>query len=413
MVVAFLNYLFYPVLGRLMAPADFGDVQALISLIAQSAILFGAFSVVAVNITTNTENPLERDAIISELQKIAFWIIGVAFVILLISISELKTFFNFSSVFPLIGLAVILPISAVTTFRNAYLQGVGRFTQLSISGVISSLGRLVLSAGLILLGLKVFGATLGIVFANVFVLVYLFYQTKDSLHLSARTNVHILEKGSVSKELKYGVLVFFATSLVTLYYTSDVLIVKHYFSAVDAGLYSGISAIAKILFFAIGPSSAVLLSSIKLKQTFSENALALKKAFFISFVVGGVGIFTFYTFYGMIVKLMIGGKYVSFAHFLPQAGLVMLLTAIVNIFIFYFLALRRFFLVGVSIIGIILMGFIALQNHLTITAILNNLLIVLSVIIVFLATIYAKDYFNHRSGIQRGKEYPTPEGGTF
>ncbi|MBP6931477.1 MAG: hypothetical protein KBB62_02010, partial [Candidatus Pacebacteria bacterium] len=41
MVVAFLNYVFHPLLGRLLSPSDFGDIQALISLIAQSAIVFG------------------------------------------------------------------------------------------------------------------------------------------------------------------------------------------------------------------------------------------------------------------------------------------------------------------------------------------------------------------------------------
>jgi len=49
MVVAFLNYIFHPLLGRLMDPASFGDIQALFSLITQAGILFGAFSVVAVN----------------------------------------------------------------------------------------------------------------------------------------------------------------------------------------------------------------------------------------------------------------------------------------------------------------------------------------------------------------------------
>ncbi len=395
MVVAFLNYAFHPVLGRLLSPADFGDVQALISLITQSSIIFGAFSVVAVNITTNTENPHERDAIISELQKISFWIIGITFVFLLLSISELKSFFNFGTIYPLVGLAIILPISAIATFRNAYLQGSGRFKHLSLSGVVSSLGRLVLAVSGIILGMGVFGATLGIVLANVAVLIYLFYQTKDSLHLSTKTNVHTLEKGSVVKELIYGVLVFFATSLVTIYYTSDVLIIKHYFSSVDAGLYSGISAIAKILFFVIGPSSAVLLSSVKIRQSFVENALALKKSLIISLFVGGLGICTFYLFSDIIIKLMIGSKYASFAHFLPKAGLVMLLTAIVNIFIFYFLALRRFFLIAVSLFGMFFMGFILLRVHTSIDSILNNLILSLSIILTTLTITYAKDYFNH------------------
>ena len=399
MVVAFLNYMFYPVLGRLLSPADFGDIQALISLITQSSIIFGAFSMIVVNVTINTENPHERDAIITELQKITFWIIGIAFIFLLLSISELKYFFNFSSVFPLVGLAIILPISSLTTFRNAYLQGSGFFMQLSISGVISSFGRLVFAIIFILFGFGVLGATFGIIFANLTVFIYLYYQTKGSLHLNTKANLHTLESGSIKRELKYGVLIFFTTSLVTIFYTSDILIVKHYFNSVDAGLYSGISAIAKILFFAIGPSSAVLLSSVKIKHSFAENTSALKKSFLVSFLVGVCGIFMFYTFSDTIISLMIGGKYASFAHFLPKAGLVMLLTAIVNIFIFYFLALRRFFLIGISLVGMVFMGFILFQGHTSIDAILNNLVISLVVIIITLTFTYAKDYFHNSTSL--------------
>jgi O-antigen/teichoic acid export membrane protein len=397
MVVAFLNYAFHPILGRLLSPEDFGDIQALIALIAQLAIIFGVFSVIAVNVTANTENPHERDSIIFELQKITFWIIGIVFLFLLLSISELRSFFNFSTTYPLIGLALILPISAITTFRNALLQGSGRFKHLSVAGIISSLGRLVFAVVGILLGMGVLGATLGIVLANVAVLIYLFRQTRDSFHLNTKTNVRVLEKGSVVRELIYGILVFFTTSLVTIYYTSDVLIVKHYFNSVDAGLYSGISAIAKMLFFVIGPSSAVLLSSVRMKHSYIKNNSALKKSLFTSLLIGGLGLFTFYLFSDIIVKLMIGIKYTPFAHFLPKAGLVMFLTAIVNIFFFYFLALRRFFLIAVSLFGMFFMGFILLQDHANIDSILNNLILSLTIILITLTVAHAKDYFNHSS----------------
>ena len=399
MVVAFLNYIFYPILGRLLSPADFGDLQALVSLIAQSAIILGALSIVAVNIVANTENPDERDAILTELQKTTFWIVGIVFVLFLLTVSKLKSFFNFSSIYPLLGLAIILFISALTTFRNAYLQGSCHFTRLSVSGVISALGRLVFAVVFIFLGLGVFGVIFGIILSNIAVLVYLYYQTKDSLHLNAKTNLHILEKGSIKKELKYGVLVFFATTLVTFFYTSDILIVKHYFNSVDAGLYGGISAIAKILFFAVGPTSAILFSSVKLKQTFLENASALKKSFLISFIVGGAGLLIFYMFGDTIISLMIGSKYASFAHYLPKAGLMMLLSAIVNIFIYYFLALRRFFLIAVSVVGMSFLWFILFQGHTSIDAVLNSLIISLIIITITLTIAYAKDYFDYRSRI--------------
>jgi O-antigen/teichoic acid export membrane protein len=399
MVAAFLNYIFHPMLGRLLSPTEFGDIQALLSLVAQSAIIFGAFSIIAVNITTNTSDLTLRDAIITELQKIAFWFVGAVFVFLLFSVSFLKSFFNFSSIYSVIALAVILPISSLTTFRNAHLQGTGKFKELSVSGVISSISRLVLSVGLVLLGFGAGGAITGIVVANIVVLVYLFYKTRNSFKLDFKASIHELEKGSVRSELVYGLLILFATSLVTLYYTSDVLIIKHYYNASEAGLYSGISAIAKILFFAIGPTSAVLLSSVKIKNTFNENSKVLMKSVLISLALGLAGLLGFYFMKDLVIRIMIGERYLAFAHYLPKAGLVMLLSAFTNIFIFYFLALRRFFLIPVSIIGISVLYSIYFFNHSSIDSVLNGLSLSLMFVLLLLVSMYAKDYFSSSSNI--------------
>jgi len=399
MVVAFLNYLFYPILGRLLNPTDFGDIQALISLINQSAVIFGAFSIVTVNLTANVENPQERDAIISELQKVALWVIGVVFLILLFSIFKIKSFFNFSSIYPLVGLAVILSISAITIFKSAYLQGSGQFINLSVSEIISSSGRLVFSTGFILLGLNVLGATFGIILANMLVLIYLIYITRDSFHLNIKVDRRVLRKGSIVKELKYGILVFFVTGLVAVFYTSDVLIVKHYLNPLDAGLYSGVSAIAKILFFAISPISAVLLASVKLKQSFEENSSILAKSFLIALVIGSIGILFFYKFDKQIVNLMVGSKYVSFANFLPIAGFLMFCSALTSVFVSYFLALRRFFLVLISLFGAFSVGFVLFFGHVTINAILMYLIVSLLVILILLTIVYAKDYIYHNTSL--------------
>ncbi len=398
-MVAFLNYIFHPVLGRILSPAEFGDVQAFISLLTQAGILFGAFSVVTVNLTTNTENPRERNAIILELQKIAIWIVIFIFIVLIVSVFKLKSFFNFSSVYPLIGLAVTLPISAINIFRNAYLQGSSRFAELSFSGVISSLGRLVFAVILILIGWGTFGATLGIILANIAVMFFLLAKTHNSLNLHDKTNIHVLEKGSIIKELKYGLLVLFATGLVIIFYTIDVLIVKRYFGAEEAGLYSGISAIAKIMFFVIGPSAAVLLSSVKVKNSFGENSLILKKSIFIGVFIGAVGLLAFSIFHDILIQVMIGGKYVTFAYLLPKIGWVMFLSATMNIFVYYFLALRRFFLIFISLFGVVAVFFIMFGDHASIEQIISNLSVVLVIINLSFILVYAKDYFRNHSSI--------------
>ncbi len=399
MIVAFLNYIFHPLLGRILSPSDFGDIQALISLIAQSSVILGAFSVIVVNVTANIDNENERNAIISELQKISFYLIGFIFIILLLSISFIKNYFNFETFYPLFGLALILPISAMASFRSSFLQGKGDFYGLSIAQIISSSGRLVLSLLFVYLGFKVFGATLGIVLTNLLSLIYLYFKTKDNLILNRKVNIHVLEKGSISKELIYGILVFFSTILITIFYTSDVLIIKHYFDSNTAGLYSGISAIAKILFFAIGPTSAVLLSSIKLKNSFKENSKNLSKSLIISLIIGILGMFTFYMFNDMVVGIMIGDNYIQYANYLPKIGLLMFLTAIANIFIYYYLALRRFFLILISIVGGISIISILLAEHSNIQNVLNSLTVSVSIIIILLVFTYAKDYINSNTRI--------------
>jgi O-antigen/teichoic acid export membrane protein len=397
--VAFLNYLFYPMLGRLLPPAQFGDIQALVSMMAQTGIIFGALSVVVVNITANTESEGERNAIIAELRKISLYIMGASALLLLLISGKIESFLNFSSIYPVIALAVLLVLSALSTFRSAFLQGKGRFGELSVNGVISAGGRLGFAVLFITLGFATLGATLGIVLSQIVALYYLVFRTRGALDVHSTADIHVLEAGRVRGELLYGLLVLCATGLVTFLYTSDILIVKHYFDADTAGVYSGVSSIAKILFFLLGPTAGVLLSAVKIKNSKRENDIVLFKSLAISALIGGAGLCTFYVFHDMIIKLMIGAKYLSLAHVLPKAGLVMLLSAIINIFVYYFLALRQKSLIAVSIIGALSLVVCFAITHETIDAVLNNLIITISILITLLVALYAKDHFTRRTGI--------------
>jgi len=396
MVVAVLNYAFHPVLGRLLDPADFGDVQALISLITQVGVIFGAFSIVVVNITTNFEDEQKRDAIIMELQRISFIIVVIIGAVILLGITELKTFFNFSSVYPFIGLALMLPLFALTLFRSAYLQGSGRFSELSLSGVIGAGTKLIFASLFVVIGLGSLGATLGLLFASATMYLYLYTRTNKDINLSRRTSHVELSRGSIATEIKYGFLVLFATSLTTMFFTLDVLVVKHYFDPVEAGLYTGISAIAKILYFIVGPVAGVLLSSIKLKNSFHENTIILAKSLGISVFIGGSGLLLFYQFYDIVTSILIGQKYLVLSHLLPKAGLVMFLAALTNVLVFYFLALRRFSLILVANAGVAIVVLLMTRSHSSIDSILNDMLFGLVITIILLVIMYAKDYFSSR-----------------
>ena len=399
MIVAVLNYLFYPILGRLLSPSEFGDIQVLISLITQAGIIFGSFSLISVNITTNTENPHERNAILSELRKICYYIVLAIVLFVLVYFTKIKSFLNLNTIYPIVGLIIILLLSSTATFRSAFLNGSKKFAELSINGIISSGGRLVFAVILILAGLGPLGVIIGIVLSQIATLIFLHFRTKDSLHLNTKANLHVLEKGSIRKEIIYGILILFSTGLVTFIYTSDILIIKHFFNAHDAGVYSGISAIGKIIYFLLAPVTAVLMASVKIKNTVKENAVILLKSIFISLILGLSVLLAFYIFNGIVVKVLLGQNYMSYSYILPKVGVVMFLSSIVNVFVYYFLALRRFFLIGISCIGILTLGTLLMFYHGSINAVLNSLIVSLLVIIFLFFIFYVKNYFNRNTSI--------------
>jgi hypothetical protein len=53
LLVAFLNYLYYPIMGRIMSVEEFGEVQTIFSLVFLSGVILTVFRMIVLNITTN------------------------------------------------------------------------------------------------------------------------------------------------------------------------------------------------------------------------------------------------------------------------------------------------------------------------------------------------------------------------
>ncbi|MEA3449358.1 MAG: oligosaccharide flippase family protein [Patescibacteria group bacterium] len=395
MIVAVLNYLYHPILGRMMAVDDFGEVQTLISLFTQLAIVAGIFSVTIVNIASNMKDETERSEIISELRNISIYITGGLFFLIVIFSRELESFLNFKSFYPFISLGVLLLLSTLIVFRQAYLQGNKRFKTVSLAQIIASGGKLFFGILFVYLGWKSFGAITALIIAQVFTLWFAFVKTKKDLKLKLGVKINLNEQ--VKKELKFGLLVFFATSCITFFYTADVVIIKHYFSPDKAGLYSGIATVARIIFFIAGPTAAVLLPSIKLKNGYKNNEKMLKKALlFVS--AAGLGVLLIFSlFYDMVIQLLIGSKYLELAPILPKLSILLFAVSVTNVIFYYFLALRRYFLIPISIISVFFTIILTYFRHGDFMTIINNFLFGIVIIYVLIIIFYAKTNLSHRS----------------
>ena len=388
MVVSVFNYLYHPILGRMMSVEEFGEVQTLISLFMQLGIIIGIFKIIVVNIVSNQECEEETSETISILKRIALYFALVMSATVIILSPWLESFFHFNSFYPFISLAIILIINVPITFREAILQGMHNFKTLSLTQIIVSSGRLIFAIALVYIGWSSFGAISAIILAQCLALLYLASKTK---HLLDFKKQKIKIDNRIKKELKYGVLILAATLSVTFLYTADIIIIKHYFPSDTAGIYSGMAVIARIIFFITGSVVGVLLPSIKIKDGNGENSRILRKALILIMGLGGAVLIVFSLFPEFAINLLISDRYLDYAHLFPRMCLILFLVSIINLLSHYLLALRNYCLAFVSVIGISAISIISIFRHETLIQIINNFLFGSAFILFLLILLYFKD----------------------
>lgn len=387
MVVAVFNYLYHPILGRMLSVEEFGEVQALISLFLQFTIIAGVFRIMIINIVSNSSDEEAQESV-SALYKVAIYLI-LSISLAIIALSPfLKNFFQFHSAYPFVILGVILFSGIPITFGEATLQGKHRFKEISISQSIASVGKLLFAIIFVAWGWSTSGAVFGIIVAQIFSILYLAGKTKDILKIEHK-NIQISEK--IKKNFKYALLVLIVSLTTSFLFSFDVLVVKHYFSSEIAGLYGGVSIIARIVYFVTASIVGVMLPSIKVKDLSGNNAKVLRRSMLLIVFIGGFALIFFTLFPELVIKSMLGERYLVYAGLLPLLSVTLFLVSIINLLLSYFLAIRNFKAANFSIIGIVMIVALSLLHHDSLLAVVqNSFMTSLTVIVIILLNLIKK-----------------------
>ncbi len=351
MSVAVLNYLYHPILSRIMAVDRFGEVQALFSLYTQVSVLLSVSGLVMLHLVANQN---EKRELFETLSSLMMYVMGACIGILLVATPYLTRAWHLETPWEVVVVALTLLVATLANPGRFFLQARRRFRELSTANIIVALGRLVCAAALVMLSFDALGAVGGLLIATTISFAYVLIKTRDGAalpHLRALTWDRM-----VRRELAYATLIFFATGFVTLLYTADVEIVKYLFPPDIAGYYSGIATVARIIFFATGSIASVLLPYITLAAPAHENKRYFLKACLFTGTLGGAGLIVMTLFPHLVITLLIGARYAPYASLLPVLALHTFTIAFINIFIFYFLALRTMIVIPLSIVGIVSIG---------------------------------------------------------
>jgi O-antigen/teichoic acid export membrane protein len=364
--VGVLNYAYYPVLGRLMNPAAFGEIQVLVSLFLQFTIFLNVLSLITVSITVNYSDSSKAHRMIFELEKLASYIALGLLILSIVGGGFLQQKLHFESQLPFVALALAMLVSIPLTFRSAYARGQKRFGIASMSQLIGAGTKIMLSAGLVVLGTGVTGAIGGIAFAQFLAFLYAArYAARLGFSRPSDTNYGTLpDLKLVLPELKYAGAVFIGLLAITMAMTIDVIVVKYFFDARTAGLYAGVATVARIIFFLATPISQVLMPMVKADQSNEKNYQLFKKSLLLTIVICGFVLLVCTVMPAFIMKVLMGVEYITYASLLPPLALAILLISIANLNFMFILALRQKMIMLIGIISFAMsLSFLLIWHH--------------------------------------------------
>lgn len=347
MVVNAGNYFYNLILGRLLGPKHFSDAAILITFLLVLSFIAMTFQLVTAKFAILFEND-----VITWFKKTMYkyaTIAGIGLGLLIILFAQqLQVFFNTttSEMFLIFGLGV--PIYFLMSINRGFYQGQDQLKRLSVTYQSEMLSRLTFTL-IILYFLNIqssIAISIGICISFFFGLIPLNIKS-----------LFIKDSSIITPEIKKPILHFF---LLTAFYeltqivinNSDILLVKHYFNALDAGLYASLALIGRMVYFIAWMFVMLLLPDVVRLKKEGKNTtpILFKYVIYISIIALSI-ISACYLFPELIVQLFFGDQYLPIAPLLWKYAIATSMFAIANIFAYYYLSLDKY--IPVIITGIL------------------------------------------------------------
>lgn len=397
------NYLFNLLMGRMLGPSEYGGLMALMAILAIASVPAGTLQTAATKFSSMFQAKNETGKINFLLKYLINKTILLAIfvgIILLSSSLFLDKFLHLESKIPLIILAASSIFVFLLPINRGILQGIQNFKGLSINLVSEPALKIILGFILVAVGLKLNGAILSFLFAGTLVYFLSFYFLKSILRSQPQP---FPTKHFWTYSLPTLVVLLLMNCLTFI----DLIVVKHYFPPNEAGLYSGLSTIAKIVLYFSSPFIASMFPKIsELYVKGEKHYFVLTQTLIIVTLLSTLVMSFFVLFPSFSIKLFFGNQYLSASPFLGELAIAMLILTLINVFVYYYLAIGQLKFIYVLIFFVALEIILINFYHHNFQEIINSLILSFGGLLfsLFLLYIYSKRKqiyyaFNHHSGL--------------
>lgn len=392
-IIAVFNYLYQVSMIRMLGPEDYGILGSLFAIIY--LVTFSTSPINMVVSKTIAEHHLKNKEKIkfiyyNTFKKIIFiGLIGLSIYIL--ASPFIASYMNINDLPGVILVGVIAYFSFIAVLLTGTLNGMQKFIWQNVSGLVATILKFSLAILFVWLGFKVNGALTAIIIGILISLYVSYIPIRRELRKIKQKRINL--KGMYY----YAIPVFISSVFFILIITIDQILVKHFFSSADAGIYAAAGIIAKIVWFGssflIGP---LFPKVVELKAKGKDPSILLTRSLIYISVLVVLGCMVLFIAPSFIVRILSGHLYDSAIPLVGLFGVSLGILSLLQIFMTYNLAVERFkfiylFAAGlvIEVIGIYL--FHSVLSEVVKMVLITNILLLIAMVLFNIKEIFGKD----------------------
>jgi len=376
------GFVFHAIAGRILGPSIYGQVAFLIALYAVGTapalilivVLARYTATLAARGDTGVRSLLTRTVRLITIPCL------LAVLVTTLMARPVATFEHLGSTIPILILGFSIALVWQVAIPRGILQGLQRFTALSLNLSLELVVRTVLVFVLLKAALAVSGAMAAVFAGLAFAFFLGLYTLRDHFRgTGSRVKLRVMAGFSVTAAA--GIIG------VQILYNQDVILAEHYLSSHDGGIYGGLNKIGTILYFLTLSVSQVLFPRVveAVAKEQHPGRILLSSAGILA-LLGAGALLVFLVAPGLVVAVLFGPGFRDATPYVFAVGVIGLALSLDNLLVQFFMAVHDRVFVPILAAGVVAEGLLIYLFHarvgevvLDVLAALVGLLVLLSV----------------------------------
>jgi len=353
-VGSLLNLVYQLYMVRHLAPVDYGVLNSLVGLLLIISVPAGTLQTAITKFVSTFYAHRQWKKIkifLLKLAKVVFFFGLAFFFIIVLGSGYIASFLQIPSFLPVIIIGLLLFLSVILPLSLGGLQGLQMFRWFGLSMITSGGLKVAMGILLVSLGFRVMGALSAYIAASVTMFFLSFGPLKSFISGKCKlsdVSFGTAPSGTYSEEINFGeIYKYFLPVAVTFLcfmalVNGDVILVKHFFSPLEAGYFSIAQMAGKIILFLPGAITVVMFPKASHLHAQGKNTRPiLKKSLVIAGVLCGGAALICIIFPSLVIKILSGKEYMESISLVRLFAISMTFFALLYTLLFYQLSIHR------------------------------------------------------------------------